>query len=271
VPKDAVEVATEEVDAQMDRLRNEFAELRPVQGRAVQKGDFVTADFQAQVDGQAVDGLEMADFVFEVGAGRIFAEVEEAAVGMNPEEVKTFPLPLPEGVPGELAGTTADFTLTVKEVKKVMPPLTDLWASEVSEFPTLLELRQEIRGKLEAGKTYSVDQRFRSLAVKAATDNATLDMPDVVVREQAEEMLSDFKQSLEAQGADFGSYVQATGTTVEQMIEDLKPSAANNVKTGLVLDAVARPRRRATDEEWRPPSHRWLPLAGDAKTSRAAA
>ena len=138
-----------------------------------------------------------------------------------------------------------------KEIKeKVLPPLTDLWASEISEFPTLLELRQEIRGKMQAGKTYSADQRFRSLAVKAAADNAKLDMPDVVVREQAEELLADFTQSLEAQGGDFEAYVTATGTTVEQMIEDMKPTAANNVKTGLVLDAVAKAEGlEVTDED----------------------
>ena len=103
---------------------------------------------------------------------------------------------------------------------------------------------------MQAGKTYSADQRFRSLAVKAVTDNATLDLPDVVVREQAEELLSDFKQSLEAQGGDFEAYVAATGTTAEQMIEDMKPTAANNVKTGLVLDAVAKAEGlEATDEE----------------------
>ena len=103
---------------------------------------------------------------------------------------------------------------------------------------------------MQAGKTYSADQRFRSLAVKAVADNAKLDLPDVVVREQAEELLADFKQSLKAQGGDFDAYVQGTGTTVEQMIEDLKPGAANNVKTGLVLDAVAQAEGlEATDED----------------------
>ena len=251
VPKDNDEVTTEEVDAQMDRLRNEFAELGPLEGRAVQNGDFVTADFRAEVEGEPVEGLEATDFAFEVGAGRIFSEVEEAVVGMNQGETKTFPLPFPEGFPDELAGKSADFTIAVKEVKeKVLPPLTDLWASEVSEFPTLLELRQEIRAKMQIGKTYSVDQRFRSLAVKAVADEAKLDLPDVVVREQAEELLSDFKQSLEAQGGEFDAYLQGTGTSVEQMLEDLKPAAANNVKTGLVLDAVAQAEGlEATDEE----------------------
>ncbi len=120
----------------------------------------------------------------------------------------------------------------------------------MSEFGTLLELRLDIRNKLQAGKTYASDQRFRSLAVKAVTDNATLDLPDVVVGEQAEEMVADFKRSLESQGASLEAYLESTGTTVEQMIEDLKPQAANNVKTGLVLDAVAKAEGiQASDEE----------------------
>ena len=251
VVRESDEVATDEVDAQMDRLRNEFAELKPIEGRAVQKGDFVTADFKAEVEGTGVDGLDATDFVFEVGAGRIFDEVEAAVVGVGAGETKTFPVPLPEGFPDDLAGKAADFTITVKEIKeKVMPELTDEWASEVSEFATLAELRDEIVGKMQAGKTYQADQKFKSLAVKAAADNASLDMPDVVIKEQAEELLSDFTRSLQAQGADLNGYMAATGVTQEQMLEDMKPTAASNVKTGLVLDAVAKAEALdATEEE----------------------
>ena len=241
VPKQADEVTEEELESQVDRLRNEFAELKPVEGRTVQNGDFATADFKADVDGKPVEGLEAADFVFEVGAGRIFDEVEQAVVGMSAGETKTFAVPLGEGFPEDLAGKSADFTLSLKEIKeKVLPALTDEWASEISEFPTLLELQQEIRGKMQASKTYSADQQFRSLAVKAAADNAKLDMHDVVVTEQAEELLADFTRSLEAQGANLDAYMAATGVTAQQMLEDMKPTAANNVKTGLVLDAVAK-------------------------------
>ncbi len=251
VIKEADAVTTDEVDAQMDRLRNEFSELKPVEGRAVQNGDFVTADFRAEVEGKGVDGLEASDFVFEVGAGRIFDEVEKAALDMNAGDSKTVQLPLPEGFPDDLADKTADFTITVKEIKeKVLPELTDDWASEISEFKTMAELRDEIQGKMQAGKTYSADQKFRSLAVKAATDNSKLDMPDVVIKEQAEELLADFTRSLEAQGADLNAYMAATGVTAEQMLEDMKPTAASNVKTGLVLDAVAKAEGlEATDEE----------------------
>ncbi|MFH0916897.1 MAG: trigger factor [bacterium] len=241
-PKEQADVEDQEVDAQMDRLRNEFAELRPVTGRAVQEGDFVTADFRAALDGTPVEGLEASDFAFEVGGGRIFPEIEEHVAGMNVGDERSFPLVLPEGsTDGDLGGKTVEFTLTLKETKeKVLPHLSDKWASEVSEFGTLLELRVEIRKKLQAARTYAVGQQFRSLAVKAVTDNATLDLPDVVVGEQAEEMVADFKQSLESQGGSLEAYLEATATTVEQMTEDMKPRAANNVKTGLVLDAVAK-------------------------------
>jgi len=251
VPKDSDAVTTEEVDAQMDRLRNEFSELKPIEDRAVQEGDFVTADFHAEVEGKGVDGLEASDFAFEVGAGRIFEEVEKAVVGMSAGESKSVPVSLPEGFPDDLANKAADFSITVKEIKeKVLPELTDDWASEISEFKTVAELRDEIQGKMQAGKTHQAEQTFRSMAVKAAADNAQLDMPDIVIKEQAEELLADFTRSLEAQGADLSAYTAATGVTAEQMLEDMKPTAASNVKTGLVLDAVAKAEGlEATEDE----------------------
>ena len=150
-----------------------------------------------------------------------------------------------------MAGKTVDFTVVVKEIKeKVLPPLTDKWVSEVSEFATLLELRQEIRSKITMGKEQASDQRFRALAVKAVADNAELDLPDVVVREQAEEMVADFQRSLESRGGSLEVYSEVTGQTVEQLIEEMKPTAANNVKTGLVLSAVAKAEGLvATDDE----------------------
>lgn len=252
VPKEPAEVLDEEVDGQFERLRNEFAELRPVEGRPVRRGDFVTADFSAALEGEPVESLAAADFVFEAGAGRLFPEIEVQTLGMNVDEEKTFKLKLPaEAAEAEVGGKEVDFTVKVKDIKeKVLPPVTDKWASEVSEFATLLELRQEIRSKIQGAKTYQSEQRFRSLAVQAAADNAKLDLPDVIVTEQAQEMALDFTKSLAAQGGDVRQYLQAAGIGAEQMIEDMKPQAARNVKTGLVLDAVAQAEGlEVTDED----------------------
>ncbi len=254
VPKESAEVLDAEVDLQFERLRNEFAELRPVEGREVQRGDFVAVDFSATLDGEPVEAMTANDFVFEVGSGRLFPEIELQVRGMKVDEERTFKFKPPAAAVGEeLAGKEVDFTVKVKDIKeKVLPPVTDAWASEVSEFQTLLELRQEIREKLQAAKTYQTEQRFRSLAVQAVADNAVLDLPDVVVTEQAQEMAIDFTKSLAAQGGDIRAYLEAAGISAEQMIEDMKPQAARNVKTGLVLDAVAKAEGiEATDEDVR--------------------
>ena len=249
--KEPSDAKDEEVDSQMDRLRNEFAELRPVSGRPAQTGDFVTVDFHATLDGETVEGLEATDFVFDLGGNRMFPDVEQQVMGMSTGEEKTFPFAVPEGFPDDLGGKTVDFSIALKEVKeKVLPPLTDLWVSEISEFPTLLELRQEIRSKISVGKANSSDQLFKARAIKAAADNATMELPEVVVREQAQEMLADFVRSIESQGGSLQGYIEATGTSLEQMIEDMKPAANNNVRTSLVLDAVAKAEGiEATDEE----------------------
>jgi trigger factor len=251
VPKQPTEVEDKEVDAQMERLQNEFAELRPVSDRPAKMGDLVTVDFSASDDGKPVDNLQASDYLFELGGDRMFPQVEEQVVGMSTGEEKTFPFEAPDGLVDGAAGKTFDFAITVKEIKeKVLPRPTDQWASEVSEFATLLELRQEIRGRLKAGKTYASEQQFRATAVKRATDNATIDLPDVVVREEAEELLADFKRSLESQGVSLEGYAEATGMPVEKILEDISPQAANNVKTRLVLEAVAKAEGlEATDDE----------------------
>jgi trigger factor len=134
-PKYPAEVQDQEVDAQMDRLRNEFAELRPVNGRAAQKGDFVTTDFRATLDGDPVDGFDASDFMFEVGGESVLPEIEERVVGMNAGEELKFPLVLSEGRAGEcdLEAEAVEFTVALKEIKeKILPPLSDKWVSEVS-------------------------------------------------------------------------------------------------------------------------------------------
>ncbi len=251
VTQDPVAVEDSEVDAQMERLRNEFAELRPVADRGVQKGDFIAADLRVALDGKPVEDLEATDYVFEVGGGHVFEEVEAQVIDMQVDEEKTFPVELPAAYPEDLGGKTVDFTIKVKDVKeRELPPLTDKWASEISEFATLLELRQEIRSKMQTGKENAAQQRFIAMALRAAVDNAEVDLPDVMVRSRAEDMLADFKRSLESQGGTLEGYTQAADTTVEKIVEDMKPQAADHVKTGLVLSAIAEAEElTATDEE----------------------
>ena len=192
----------------------------------MQKGDFVTADFQAEVEGEPVEGLEATDFVFEVGAGRIFAEVEAGSRGHERGRDQDVPGPAARRLPrATWPARRADFTVTVKEIKeKVLPPLTDSGPRRSASSRPCSSCARRSASKMQAGKTYSADQRFRSLAVKAAADNAKLDMPDVVVDEQAEEMLADFTRSLRGPGRRLRTATwRPPASPCEQMIEDMKP------------------------------------------------
>ena len=192
------------------------------------------------------------DYVMEVGAGRLMPDLEQGIVGMSADEERVVPVAFPEDYGADdVAGKTVDFTVKVKEVKeKVLPPLNDEFAKDVSEFETLLELRLDIRKKLQGVKDGAVDRRFRAAAIKAATDNATADIPDVVVDEQARDMVEDFARSLQMQGTDFQTYLAMTGGTVQQLLDEIRPQAEDTVKTGLMLEAVAQAEAlEVTDEE----------------------
>lgn len=241
VPWEEPVVEDSEVDEQVDRLREEFAELRPVEGRAVQQGDFVNVDFTGSVEGEPVEQLQGQDYMVEVGGGDLLPELEEGMVGMEAEEEKVVPIDFPEDHGAEsLAGKTVDFAVQVKEIKeKVLPETNDELAKDVSEFDTLLELRADIRQKLESGKNEAAGDSFRDLAVGTAAGNAEVEVPESVVDRRAEEMVNEFAQSLNQRGADLDQYLQMTNAGREDLVENFRPRAADFVRSGLVLDAVA--------------------------------
>jgi trigger factor len=241
VPRLHAEVADEEVDRQVDRLREEFAELRVVEGRPVQEGDFVTMDFAGTVEGEPVEQAAATDYVLEVGSQQLLPDLEQALVGMAAGEEKQAPVSFPEDYHAEdLRGKTVDFEVKVKEVKeKVLPSLNDDFAKDVSEFETLLELRLDIRKKLQSSRDTAVERQYRSAAVKQAADNATVELPEAVIDQQAGEMVEEFAHSLAHQGTDLGRFLEMTGQNVERLLSDVRPQAEDQVRQTLVLEAVA--------------------------------
>jgi trigger factor len=241
VPKAEAEVKDADVDAQVERLRQDVAQLRVVDLRAAQEGDVVTADFAGSLEGEGIEKATLTDFTLELGSGQFLPDLENGLPGMHVGEEKDLAVSFPEDYPDEdVAGKTLDFHVTLKEIKeKVLPPLNDELAKDVSEFATLLELRLDIRRKLQSMRDNMVTRQFRALAIKQAVDLATVDIPAPVVDRQAESLVDDFGRSLELRGGKFEDYLEATGATVEQMLVDVRPDAVTTVKTGLVLDAIA--------------------------------
>jgi trigger factor len=223
----------EEVDAQVDRLRNQFGELNPV-ARPAHDGDHVSIDLKGYRHDEVVSGLTADDFLYEVGSGAVVPELDEHLRGAKVGDILKFNAPLP--------GQEEDVTLQVlvKDVKeKVLPDVDDAWASEASEFDTVDELKDDIRKRLAVVKKVQAQLALRDEAVKALVELIDDDMPDALVGAEMERRLHDLSHRLEGQGADLGQYLEATGRPQEEFVAELKATASDSVKADLALRALA--------------------------------
>jgi trigger factor len=240
VGKRSPDVPDEAVDAEIDRLRDTLARLDSVE-RPAEEGDHLVVDFQGRVDGELFQGGEARDYMLEIGGGRLIPGFEEQLVGAHKGEERTVEVSFPDDYHAEeLKGQAATFDVNVKDVKrKQLPELDDDFASEASEFETLDELRADIRHKLEHAQEHQIEDEFREAAVDAAVAGADVDLPDELVNARAEEMWERTERVLGAQGINPETYLQASGRTREEMVEEAREDARKALARESVLAAVA--------------------------------
>src|SRR5436190_6710742 len=183
------EVPEDAVQTELDRLRQGFAALNPVE-RAAAAGDVVVIDYSGTVDGEPLEGSEATDLTVEVGAEALLPEFDEALTGASAGDEVTVDVNFPDDYGAQdLAGKTAQFEVTVKEVReKNLPELDDDFASEASEFETLDELRDEMRSRMAEGLEQRAEAEFREAAVDAVAANAKLEVPQDLIHARAHEM-----------------------------------------------------------------------------------
>jgi trigger factor len=235
-----LEVPAEAVQDELDRLREAFASLEPVD-RAAGEGDLTLIDYRGEIDGEVFEGGEARDQMVEVGAGRLLEEFDKALIGAAAGEEKEVKLTFPADYGAEaVAGKEATFKITVKEVReKKLPELNDDFAAEASEFETLAELRTEIEGKIRHVLEHRVEDDFRQRAVDAAVAEAKVNVPEPIVEARAAQSWERFAHQLASQGLDPAAYLKMQGKTPEELIAETKPSAEQSIKREAVIAAVA--------------------------------
>ncbi len=241
-PKREVEVADEQVEAQIEEMRGQFATLAAVEDRPVQTGDFTVIDFKGErMTGGPLEGGEAEDYMLEVGGGELLPDFEKNLVGMKAGERKQFGVMFPMDYAEEsLRGQSVLFRVHLKEIKeRELPPLDDEFAKEASEFDTLDEFRSSVREQLEEVEEQRAIGEFRGRVLDAVTERAKVEVPEVMVDEKADEMVSSFERSIRAQGIEPAQYYQLAGSSPEDVKERVRDDAADTVKKELVLDAVA--------------------------------
>lgn len=234
------EVPKEAVEAELERLREGFAKLNPVD-REAKDGDVLLIDYTGTIDGEPFDGGEAKDYLLEVGAGRVLPEFEEALKGAKGGEEHTATVNFPDDYQGEdVAGKTAEFKISVREVReKELPELNDEFAAEASEFDTVDELREHVSDRIREYLDQQVAEQFRAASLDAAVANASVDLPAPVVEARSAEMLNRVERQMQRRGMDPNTFFQMQGKTREELVAEAKPEAEQALKREAVLAAVA--------------------------------
>ncbi|HEP3788467.1 TPA: trigger factor [Streptococcus pyogenes] len=247
------EVSDEDVDAKIERERQNLAELIIKDGEAAQ-GDTVVIDFVGSVDGVEFDGGKGDNFSLELGSGQFIPGFEDQLVGAKAGDEVEVNVTFPESYQAEdLAGKAAKFMTTIHEVKtKEVPELDDELAKDIDEdVDTLEDLKVKYRKELEAAQETAYDDAVEGAAIELAVANAEIvDLPEEMIHEEVNRSVNEFMGNMQRQGTSPEMYFQLTGTTQEDLHNQYSAEADKRVKTNLVIEAIAKAEGfEATDSE----------------------
>ena len=253
VTKVDVTVTEDEINAEIDKERAQNARTIDVTDRPVEMGDKTIIDFEGFVDGEPFEGGKGLDYPLEIGSHSFIDNFEDQLVGKNIGEEVEVNVTFPEEYHAEeLKGKDATFKVTVKKIqKKELPEVNDEFASEVSEFETVAEYKDDIKKNLEEKKANEAKAAKQDAVIDKIIEGAQMEIPDAMVDFQVEQMAQDFERRLTSQGLSVDQYFAYTGMDAKQLEEQMKPQALKRIQTRLVLEAIASKENiEVSDEEF---------------------
>jgi trigger factor len=251
IPAKDFSVTDEQVEEELERVRERQAELIVVEEGTLEEGDTAVIDFEGFIDGEPFDGGKAENYNLEIGSKTFIPGFEDQLMGMAKEEEKEITVTFPEDYHVEdLKGKEATFKVKVKEIKrKKLPELDDEFAKDVSEFETLEEFKADLRKKLEERAKQEEENYKRDTVVEKAAENAEINIPQAMIDHEVEHMVQDFKQRLRFQGIDLDTYFKITGSSMDQLKEQFKEDAEKRVRISLTIEAISKAENIEVTEE----------------------
>ena len=242
IEKTDAKVTADDVKAELEKVREQNARLVDVTSRGVKDKDQAVIDFEGFVDGVPFEGGKGTDYPLTIGSHSFIDNFEEQLIGAKIGKEVEVNVTFPENYQAaELAGKPATFKVTVKAIKvKELPKLDDDFAKDVSEFDTLADYKADIKKNLTEKKKEEAKREKEAKAVAKAVENASMDIPEGMIKLQVNNMVNEFAQRLQMQGLSIDQYIQYMGSNHQQFMESLKPEAVTRIKTSLVLEAVVK-------------------------------
>lgn len=243
VEKEAVEVTDEAVEEQVQGLRSRHAKMVEAEkGAVIEKGDFAIIDFAGTVDGEPFSGGEGKGYPLEVGSNSFIPGFEDQLVGLKKGDSTDVDVTFPEEYfVKELAGKQAIFKVNVQDVKrKELPELTDEYVAANSDCKTVEELRASYKERMQKAAENNAQIAYEKALIDLAVANAEFEVPEIMIEDRVTQMIDEMRMSLEARKLTLEQYMQYSGIDMKQLRERQHDAAVENVKTDLVLDAIAK-------------------------------
>lgn len=243
VEKEAVEVTDEAVEDAVNELRKRNAKMVAAEDDAViEKGDFAIIDFAGTVDGEPFSGGEGKGYPLEVGSNSFIPGFEDQLVGLKKGDSTDVEVTFPEEYfVKELAGKEAVFKVNIQDVKRrELPELTDEYVAANSDFKTVDELRANYKERMQKSAEENAKVAYERALIDLAVANAKFTVPEIMIEDRISQMVDEMKMSLESRKMTMEMYMQYTGMDMAKIRENQRPVAEENVKTDLVLDAIAK-------------------------------
>lgn len=242
IEKKSAEVSDEDVEKQLQSMRGNHAKMVVAEGAQIKDGDFAVIDFEGFIDGEAFEGGEGKGYPLEIGSGSFIPGFEEQLVGAKAGDERDVSVTFPEEYHApNLAGKSAVFKVKINDVKRrELPEFDDEFVKRTSAFQTVDELKADVRNKLEETAKNKAESDFRADAIKTATENSSADIPGVMVENRISHMIEELDISLQNRGMKLDQYLQYANLDLAKLRENYREIAAANVKTDLMLEAVAK-------------------------------
>ena len=252
VTKNVVEVTDEDIEKAVKAEQEKNGRSVEVTDRAVKSGDKVSLNFEGFVDGVAFEGGKGEDYPLEIGSGSFIPGFEDQIIDQEIGKEFDVNVTFPENYNAkDLAGKPAVFKCKVNSISGTeLPEVNDEFASEVSDFDTLAEWKEHLAEDIRASKQAQMDRLKKDQCVEAASTSATVEIPEAIIDTEARNMVNNFAQQMQSQGLSMEQYMQYTNSTWDKLAEEMKPEAAANVRSRLVLEAIVKAENiEVSDEE----------------------
>ena len=243
VKKKATRVTQKEIDAEVERLRERYADMEIKEDGTVENGDTAVIDFEGFKDDVAFEGGKGEDYPLEIGSGSFIPGFEEQLIGMSKGESRDINVTFPENYgAADLAGQPAVFKVTVKDIKcKVLPEANDelVKDAKIKDVYTLEDYRAYMKKSLSENKERENEENFTNELLTKIVENAEVEIPDAMIDSETDQMVNEFKQRLSAQGFTLEQFAAVTGQDEEIIRGEMRKDAEKKVNVRLVLEAIA--------------------------------